>query len=226
MYGGSSNQAKFYDGSLCLDGDNLPTDDEAYILIDQSAVLAVSLEEVGNHIRLTFPCDSSQEAYYNGLINSVTRFVEQYTWRDIQRKTWEYYPETLRYILPLRKSPMRSVDKVEVFSGGAFVLVDAADYSLKKSNIYQSLVFNDDFDCPDIDDVPQPYKITFQTGYLDDDPTLLNQDLKYALLQIIASLNQYRGDCIGPASTSCYCDLSQVPPQALAVLNQYKIIEI
>ena len=88
-------------------------------------------------------------------------------------------------------------------------------------------MFKDDADIPDADDdVPQPFKVTLKSGDIDTSSDILNDDLKIALLQIIASLDQYRGDCIGPASTSCFCELSNVPPQALAVLNQYKILEI
>ncbi len=219
-----NQQDKFYSGAQ--DSENLPVDDDVYVPLSQSAVLPISLGELCNHLKIALPCDNSLETYYQNLISAVIRFAEQYTWRDIQRKTWEYFPEVLKTTLPLRKSPFREVDKIEVFSGGAFVAIDSGDYSIKKSNIYPCVVFDDDFECPDADNVVQPYKVTFQTGYIDTDSDVLNPDLKLALLGIIASLNQYRGDCIGPASTECFCSLSNVPPQAKAILDQYRILEI
>lgn len=182
------------------------------------------------HLKLS--CDDITYDYLYPTIKAIEGFIEKYTSRTLLTKTYKLladFGEELRteeYTafkgILLERSPYVSLTSVKYLDvDGVFQDMSADDYVVNVAKMFSALR---------IDSAPaysnekgdNTLEVVFKAGYgetKDDLPF----DLQQAMLLILASWWQYRGDCIGSASISGFDMYSNLPPQAQAILESYKI---
>jgi len=163
--------------------------------------------------------------YIYNTVLSIIDWFEKFTRKDLFTKTWLNKRDCLFDVMQLRKSPMQSITQIQYLSDEVLTTLSNTLYYLELLKSYSNVVRENGAAYPTVDTKRQSVEITFTSGF-GDDVSDMPYGIRQAFLFVLASLNQYRGDCIGPAKTSCYCDTSQIPPQALSIFRKYRIQEI
>lgn len=121
--------------------------------------------------------------------------------------------------MQLRRAPIQSITSIKRQVDDTLTLVDATVYKLTRANqlffgnasLKASESWPDDTDCED-----EVIEVKFLAGFGPDE-TFLPEDLKAALLRIIADLHANKGDC---------SDDEALSPAAMALAHKFKIVEI
>jgi hypothetical protein len=164
--------------------------------------------------------------YYFYMCMAILNWIETFTQKDIFQKSYELLTDNFSFEKELKRSPLSSLTGFKYLLSGIWTDVDSTTYQVVLSNTYSKIAFLPDESFPDdADDQQQNVKITFNTGLFNSIYDV-NADIKQAILMIIASLNQYRGDCIDSYNTESFIMTSQVPPMAQSILRQYRIESI
>jgi hypothetical protein len=191
------------------------------ILTFEYDAVGVQFKQVG-----TLSSDEQLFDYYYYLCLAILKYIEGVTGRNFFNKTFNLHRNDFNFEIMLRRSPFNSLVTFKYLKGGSLVDVDPTTFQAVTMTDFSYITFNQDADYPyDQDEKHQNVEITFKSGYgtrIVDIP----QDIKQCLLIILASLNQYRGDCIGSASVESFIITSNIPPQAQAIMQQYKIEEV
>tara|TARA_R110000868_G_C10972986_1_gene771149 strand:- start:39268 stop:39930 length:663 start_codon:yes stop_codon:yes gene_type:complete len=183
------------------------------VLVTGTAVLAVSLEEAKTYLKI--PVSFTQDdALITSIINSSTTFFERITGRDLISKTYKTYldnfpaidltyklvgltPISLSYVdngIIISKSKLQSITSIQYYSSGVLTVWDVINYYFTDDVDYSGIYLVKDKKFPEVDERKQSVVIEFVSGYGADATTIPN-DIKEALLQVIAYLYNNRGDC-------------------------------
>ena len=161
--------------------------------------------------------------YYFYMVLGIVDYIEKFTRRDIFHKNYEMVTTDFYREMTLRRSPLKAVTAFKYYVDGLLVDVDPTLYQTVYSDRYSMIKFLADKSSPTNADIKsQNVVVNFTTGMFDT-VSEVDASIKQAILIMMASLNQYRGDCIDSFNVNCFCVTSNIPPQAQAILRQYKI---
>lgn len=151
-------------------------------------------DEVKTHLRID---DTAEDVYIDGLIASVTAFLDGWrgrTGRCLLHQTWRQdfrrFPADGCLRLPM--APVTSIIQIE-FSDGADVdqVFDAANYVLAEDALGYFVSLKSGSVWPATDDRIDAVRVTFTAGYAaQDDPDL--QGLRHAAMLIIGEWYENR----------------------------------
>lgn len=125
----------------------------------------LSLDEAVRHLQLAVGNDNS---YITSLIQVARDVAENATGRALMASTWiaacRAWP--CNSLLPLTVSPVSAVTSVKYYADGetALTTLDAANYSLATTVSPAVVIFDEDFDAPDLADRPDAVQVTFTAG--------------------------------------------------------------
>jgi len=198
----------------------------------------LTLEEIKEYLRLDTD-DTSEDALLLRLEATAVSFVEKYTSRTLlttQFITYRdnffgfgyayagYYYGSNNYCYDywlLRKSPLQQVDLVQYYNtDNVLTTVDSDIYYNTFENDYSKILLNNGYQFPtDIIMKLQAIQILFTAGYGDTGEDV-PQELKEAILMLIAGMYENRGDCNqSTCSSVANCSI-------MSLLDQYRIINI
>jgi uncharacterized phiE125 gp8 family phage protein len=196
-----------------------------YVLNTPAAARVLTLTEVKMHLRINTAV-TAEDDYLTALIDAITSYAEEYTRRDLISKTYyafmdrfppDYFSFNARdrgQIIILR-SKLQSVSAIQYYQDGAYVTVSSSDYYITNSPDFGGIYLVSGSNWPtDLDERKQAVRITFVAGY-GATAASVPTDLKYAILQHLASYYVNRGDCMD-CSTN-------IPALAQKVYDKYKI---
>lgn len=161
-------------------------------LVTGPAALAVSLDDVKTHLRLS---GSSEDAYLTRLVEAAVEAVERYTKRDLITKTYKQLQDTFFRINQIRKSPNVSVTSVKYYGQDNIqqTLSSALYYALNYSQ-YLGIFPVTDGNWPSTYIRPQAVEINFTAGY-GTSSSSVPASIKQAILMLVANMYENRGDC-------------------------------
>lgn len=205
-----------------------------YVLVAGTETLAISLADAKAYLKI--PSSFTQEdAIITSIIKASTTFFERITGRDLINKTYKTYldnfpylkepyrlqgvtPLTLRYEdngIIIRKSKLQSITSIQYVKDSLQVTWDSSNYYISDDSDYSAIYLVKDKNFPETDERKQAITITFVAG-CGADATTIPEDIKLALLQLIAFLYDNRGDC--------ECS-GGVPVMAKSLFSSYSIID-
>lgn len=201
--------------------------------------LPVSKDAIIAHLKIDTSTEDAQFDYYSILIKSIEKTIENITKRTLTTKTfillteydnidinYKYNYSICSYSLFLEKAPLQSVASVQFLDeDNIWQTIASTNYYVTQSSSFSTLFFTDTSEITNIANKKQNIKVTFDCGYGEDYKSI-PYDLQQAILLILASLEQYRGDCIDSKSLEPFDIMSNIPPQAQLIINTYKIIEM
>jgi len=131
------------------------------------------------------------------LVQSSINIGQSITKRDFVQNTYEGFFEDLCInnfvqapFIEIRRSPLVSVDSVSYMSGGAWSVVDTADYQIQRRAGFSRILF---FNSPNPDtDTAWKFKVDFVAGY--DPSTDLPDAIKTAVKDHVNFMYENRGD--------------------------------
>lgn len=166
----------------------------SYIVIAEPVNLAVSLDEVKEHLRLD-PSDTSQDAYLTLLIRAATRIAELYTKRTFINTTFRTYRDFFESCIKLRRSKFQSLQAYKYSVDDVLTDIDTGLFYTTNETDFSKIILKQDQEYPDdIDKKLDAILIDFVAGY-GADSSDIPYDLRLALLNHIAMLYENRGDC-------------------------------
>ena len=174
----------------------------------------VSLAEVKTYLKIT---GSADDALLTQLIKAATDFAEDYTKRSFINRTLTTYRDEFTDEIELRRSPLASVTTVKYLVDGSLVTVADSVYYNTLETDFSVIALEDGQSWPTGGDVrQQSVEIIFVAGF-GADSTSVPEDIRTAIMQHVAALNENRGDCT----------LQEALPQAsLLIYNQNRILDI
>lgn len=188
-------------------------------LVTGAAALAVSLDDVKTHLKIS---GSSEDTYLTQLIQAATEAAEKYTKRDFITKTYKQVQDVFFDTNAVRKSPNVAVLNIKYYD------TDNVQQTLSPSlywaaNYSQQLVIFavDTSYWPSTYSRPQAVEINFTAGY-GAASTNVPAGIRQALLMIVALLYENRGDCneCGPS------DLIKTSPAVRALLSEFRLVDL
>lgn len=187
-----------------------------YLLETDAVNKPIDLFLLKQHLKVT---TTSEDALLNLIIDAVTKFGEDYTWRDFITKTYttrrHFFPRAFR----LRKAVVQVINSIKYQKMGVETVVPTTVYFLTNATGFPRIELQLDQEWPDDEDrIAQTITIEFASGY-GLVGTDVPGDIRMALLNHAAELYKSRGDC-----TDCSCQ-STLPANAKVIYDQYRILE-
>jgi uncharacterized phiE125 gp8 family phage protein len=172
----------------------------------------ISLAEAKAHLRLTINDD---DAYINTLIIAARRAVESRYGINIMQQSWSLFADSWPadgiFHLPLW--PVISVESLTTFSeDDTLVLIDAAHYYLDQATRPPRLALRRGRVFAPPGRKINGLKLNFTTGF----GAVVPQEIKQALLAVVADWYQHRGDETG----------GTLPPTTLELLSAYRNVRL
>lgn len=171
----------------------------------------VTLADVKAYLRVS---GTSEDAIIQMMIDSAVTAAEKYMSRDILTTTYENYRCSIYQDLALRRGGFQSVTSLEVLQSGSYVTMDPSEYVVSIGGAFGVL---EEVNPLSYDDDPNTVKITFKTGFGDDN-TFVPDDIKLAIMQHVAFMYSNRGDCSNVNKA--------VPDSSAAIYTSYRIVDI
>ena len=125
----------------------------------------LSLDEAVRHLQLAVGNDNS---YITSLIQVARDVSENATGRALMTSTWvaacRSWP--CNSLMELTVSPVSAIASVKYYADGETTLttLDSANYSLATTVAPAVVIFDEDFDAPDLADRPDAVQVTFTAG--------------------------------------------------------------
>jgi len=168
-----------------------------YILKTDSSVLAVSLVEMKAYLQVDFSTDDS---LITELIKVATRYVENYTHREMLSKTFTLYldsfDEEFTNMILIKRHKLQSITSIKYYIDDILTTFSNLSYSFTKSdNNFQYIYLKEGYNYPDIDSRPQAIEIEFIAGF-GTTAADVPDDYKIMIKRLVAYLYNFRGDCI------------------------------
>jgi uncharacterized phiE125 gp8 family phage protein len=173
-------------------------------IISQSAVEQISLVEARLHCRVDAsgsPPTSPEDDELSLLILGVRKFTERYLGRSLTMASVQAAIDAFPSgdVIELEGGPVLGIDSIRYTDAdGIEQVMDAADYSLNTDQVVARVILATDAEWPTTEAVPSAVRITYTLGYTaagdspNDQP--MSEDIKVAMLLIIAFLHKNRGD--------------------------------
>jgi len=196
---------------------------DSYKLISQSDDYTLKVQEVQEHLKIDSD-DSESSKFINRLINTVTKIGEQVTRLDFTQKQYKgYFPKFSNNML-IRKAPVQTIDSISYLDeSDDWQTVDESIYYINDTYSYPSIYLKTGKYWPDLYSTNvQPVQVIFTAGF--DINIGIPDDIKFALLNHIAVLYEYRGDWNSVnsfTSGSGYLG-DTIPPAAMLVYHTYR----
>ena len=151
----------------------------------------ITLEEVKLHLKIDTADDNT---LITDLIKTARMLIEKETKRAFITQTWQMYFDLAPHVIEIPKPPLQSVESITVIdSDGEETPVDPGDYMVDASENSPGRV------TPKIGYI-WPYHrgfasfvVEFEAGY-GDDPEDVPEDLRQAILYLVAYLYEHRED--------------------------------
>lgn len=164
--------------------------------------------------------------YYFYMGMSILEWAEKFMKKDIFAKTYDLLTTDFSGEKELRRSPYFSFTSFKYLKSGVWTDIDPATYQIVESDNYSKIAFLPyNYFPKDVDDQEQNTKIRFTTKMFDS-ISKINSDIKQAFVLVMASLNQYRGDCIESFNAEAFNIYSNLPPAAQMILRSYRLESI
>lgn len=205
-----------------------------YKVTVQPATTPVTLDEVKAQLNID-PLFTDDDVLLNQYILASTKYAENLMRRDIIVRTYEtyrdFFPGGITYYgyyspysfqsgnvgFEVRRSPLQAVTSIDYLVDGVFTSVDPSKYYNTVQNDYSVVLTKKDNLWPsNADEQLQSIKITFTCG-MASDATGVPSDIKIAIMQLVTSLYENRGDC---SDSGCQ---SFIPDAARSILLQNRI---
>ena len=199
------------------------------------ANLAVSLDTFKLHIKATSLENDTLLTLY---LQAAITYCEQFTRRDLITRTYEtfrdVFPGFRGYEPPfvnaaittgnigfeIRRSPLQSIEKIEYLVSAVLTLVDDTIYYNTVETDYSEVLTLEGNSWPtDSDNRLQAIKITFKTGFGDDETDIPDQ-FQEAIMAHAAQMWANRGDCDISSSADVK---AAVPPASRIIYMQNRI---
>lgn len=209
------------------------TGQQIYDVIVSAASSPISVSELKLFAKIS---GTGEDALLQQIIDGVTLEAERYTKRVFVQRTFRTWRDSLgdfgespAYVcappmrspyaqssapVVLRRSPLISVSSVKYYSAGVLTTMNADLYQVVKKPAFSMIAPLSEW--VTVDNRFQAVEIDFVAGY-----ATVPADIKNALLAHATSVYQNRGDCDTGGSCSC----SFAPSVALAVYQQYRIVD-
>lgn len=194
-----------------------------------------TLDEIKLYLRLD-TAYTTEDNLLTNMLNSAVSFVEKYTGRTLLTTGFLTYRDDFfsNYYNPyyeyntgyydyweLRKSLLQMVDSIQYYNTDNVLTTISTDvYYNTIENDYSKILLNTGYNFPqDKAQRLQSIEIRFTAGYGDTSDDI-PEDLKEAILRLIALMYENRGDCsINSCSSLLDCSTK-------SLLSQFKIINI
>lgn len=125
----------------------------------------LSLDEAVRHLQLAVGNDNS---YITSLIQVARDVSENATGRALMASTWvaACHSWPCNSIMSLTVSPVSAISSVKYYADGdtALTTLDPSNYSLATTISPAVVIFDEDFDAPDLADRPDAIQVTFTAG--------------------------------------------------------------
>ncbi len=192
---------------------------DSYFVTVPPASLPVSVELVQEHLRLEG--DEATVLYLTLLIEAAASFFEKYTKRTLINTSYETLRSSFfQNFFVLRKSLFQSLVSFTYLVDATHTPVDPAVFYIDKKSDFSDIKVLCNKSFPNTNFTQDSsIRIEFVAGYGPDD-TFIPNDIKIALLNLIAELFENRGDC-----SDCSCE-ELLPANARLVFDTYRIIDL
>ena len=191
---------------------------DIYKVITPNLELPLSLDEVKLYCRIDSD-NTAEDDVFNMLICTAMKVFEQMTGRTLMKTGFETYRTCWKKCITLKRSPLVSIDLVKyIDTEESEQTVNSDDYYIAEDPFFSSLIFDDTFDYPNLNNKINQIIIQFTAGYAQDE-TEVPCDIKNALLQYVCFLYQNRGDC------ACM-SMANMPATVKVLFSNYKIHEM
>lgn len=180
--------------------------------------LPLTVKEVKSYLKIDSDAD---EEVITLLISAVTSYAEGYTSRDLRTRSWIATLDCFQDRMELRKSEITSITSIKYFDTTPIEqTVSADDYYLRKDHWWGVVLRKKSASWPvdvDTEQAEQRITIEFKTIL----PTNFDE-IKVALLQLVANLYENRGDCETEADAAGLASAFG----SLGLLSQFRIPRI
>lgn len=192
-----------------------------YVLTTAAAALPLSVQDVLEHLKVD--SDNAQsDTYYNALISTAAKAAESFTRRDLINKTYTVTFDNWPTggAIDLRKSKVQSITSFQTYSStGTWEDVSTDVYYLGDQELFGRIYLKSGQRWPSVSGSArnhQRIKVVFVAGY-GADADSVPDDLKLAMLNHIAAMNEQRGDWNVAGS---------LPVLSKLIYGQYRIMNI
>lgn len=163
------------------------------------AASPVLLATAKSYMRVTSTTD---DAFIQSLIDTVTAWSESYTGRQFRENTWQLLLDEFADRIDINKTPIKEITSITHIVSGVPVIVDASTYYLKQLTQLGEVLLVDGQDWPtNTDEREQAIVVYFTTKAY----TRALDRFSQAVLMFVTYLYENRGDCScdsGSASAS------------------------
>lgn len=179
-----------------------------------ATVEPVSIQDARLHCRID---DNADNSYVSALITAARIMAEQYTRRVFITQSWVMYMDAwpCERFIEIPKAPLQGISSIVTYDD------DDVSTTFASSNYYRDtistpgrVVLRSGASWPDVERVANGIVINFVAGYAAS-PAGIPQDIRQAILMIVAHLYENRGDVT-----------AEMPATAELMLANYRDIKI
>lgn len=174
----------------------------------------VSIQDARLHCRID---DNADNSYVSALITAARIMAEQYTRRVFITQSWVMYMDAwpCERFIEIPKAPLQGISSIVTYDD------DDVSTTFASSNYYRDtistpgrVVLRSGASWPDVERVANGIVINFVAGYAAS-PAGIPQDIRQAILMIVAHLYENRGDVT-----------AEMPATAELMLANYRDVKI
>ena len=194
-----------------------------YELLSAVSDTTITADTIKQHLRIPIT-QTEEDVYLLGLLTAARGIFETATSTTILQSDFLTYRDcfnTRQFVLT--KHPFVSLANFEYTNSKDIIkTVTATNYQITNDYPYSRLILlnNKSWIDDDIKVMKQAIHITFKAGFSDENG-IYNDEIKVALLAIIAQLYENRGDC----NTTTYGSLN-LPLVANNIVTSYRILHL
>ena len=170
---------------------------KTYVLTTDTINLVVSVDNIKDYLRLDSDYDIEDDLIEE-LIKTSTRFVENYTGRELITKTYTMYMDFFPSCeIEICRHKIQSISSIKYYTNSILTTLDSSLYSFTKGdNFFQNIyLVNGVSFFPSTDDRKQAVEIVFTAGFGINE-SFVPDIFKTIIKRLVSYLYENRGDCI------------------------------
>jgi len=192
-----------------------------YVLKTDNSNLLVSVVDMKAYLLVDFSTDD--DLLITSLIKTATKYVENYTHRDLLSKTYTLYLDCFSNYQRILRHKVQSISSVKYYLDGVLTTYSATNYGFTKSdNDWQQIYLKNNDIFPETDDNPQSIEIEFIAGFGSTEASV-PEDYKIMCKRLVSYLYNHRGDCLNVNIDLSHSSLTGL--KSLLDMNQILVLE-
>lgn len=147
----------------------------------------ITLQEAKDHLRILH---SDEDTLIMEFIKAATKYCEEYTWQEVNQKSYTYYSDTWLAKMVIESTPIISVDSVKYYDENDDIqTLPTTDYRV---NLVANWPFIYIDEMSNTFDKPNAIEIVCTVGVAD--VCDINNIFKIAILMVVANMYENRQD--------------------------------